>query len=237
MLDQRFAGMKEALENATDADRAAINEMLTDLNDLLAKHARGEDTPEDFADFMDKHGEFFPENPQNVDELIDAIAERAAAAQRMMNSMTAEQRAELMSLAEQAFGSPELMQQLAQLDANLQALRPGEDWGGSEQFDGEAGARPGRRHRRPPGPRRSGPARRAARAVVRRRAARRHRPRPAVPAARRPGGRRRPHTAAARAGAARLGLPQAQQRRPAQAQPQGDAAARQGTPQGRRHSG
>ena len=88
---------------------------------------------------MDKHGEFFPENPQNVDELIDAMAQRAAAAQRMMNSMTAEQRAELMQLAQQAFGSPELMQQLSQLDANLQSLRPGEDWGGSERFDGEQG--------------------------------------------------------------------------------------------------
>src|SRR4249919_888060 len=139
MLDQRFAGMKEALESATDADRAAINEMLTDLNDLLSKHGRGEDTDQDFADFMDKHGDFFPENPQNVDELIDAMAQRAAAAQRMMNSMTAEQRAELMELAQQAFGSPELMQQLSQLDANLQSLRPGEDWGGSERFDGEQG--------------------------------------------------------------------------------------------------
>jgi uncharacterized protein with von Willebrand factor type A (vWA) domain len=139
MLDQRFAGMKQALENATDEDRAAINEMLTDLNELLSKHQRGEDTDQDFADFMDKHGDFFPENPQNVDELIDALAARAAAAQRMLNSMTAEQRAELMSLAEQAFGSPALMQQLAELDANLQALRPGEDWRGSERFDGEQG--------------------------------------------------------------------------------------------------
>jgi uncharacterized protein with von Willebrand factor type A (vWA) domain len=139
MLDQRFAGMKEVLQNATDEDRAAVNEMLTDLNDLLAKHQQGEDSDQDFADFMDKHGEFFPENPQDVDELIDALAARAAAAQRMMNSMTAEQRAELMSLADQAFGSPALMQQLAQLDANLQALRPGEDWRGSEQFDGQQG--------------------------------------------------------------------------------------------------
>jgi uncharacterized protein with von Willebrand factor type A (vWA) domain len=57
----------------------------------------------------------------------------------MMNSMTAEQRAELMALSEQAFGSPALMQQLSQLDANLQALRPGEDWRGSERFDGEQG--------------------------------------------------------------------------------------------------
>jgi uncharacterized protein with von Willebrand factor type A (vWA) domain len=139
MLDQRFAGMKEALENATDADRAAINQMLTDLNELLSKHASGSDTADDFAEFMDKHGDYFPENPQTVEELIDALAQRAAAAQRMMNSMTAEQRAELNALAEQAFGSPELMQQLAQLDAHLQSLRPGENWGGSEGFEGQQG--------------------------------------------------------------------------------------------------
>jgi len=139
MLDQRFAGMKQALENATDEDREAINEMLTDLNGLLAKHAQGTDTQEDFDEFMAKHGGFFPENPQNVDELIDALAQRAAAAQRMLNSMSREQREELMALSQQAFGSPALMQQLSRLDANLQALRPGEDWSGSERFDGEQG--------------------------------------------------------------------------------------------------
>src|SRR3954471_2108650 len=58
MLDQRFEGMKDALANATDEDRAAINEMLTDLNELLAKHQQGEDTQQDFDDFMDKHGDF-----------------------------------------------------------------------------------------------------------------------------------------------------------------------------------
>lgn len=139
MLDQRFAGMKQALENATDEDRQAVAEMLSDLNDLLDKHARGEDTPEDFEEFMAKHGDQFPENPQDVDELIDALAQRSAAAQRMMRSMTQEQRDELMSLSAQAFGSPELMSQLERLDASLQALRPGEDWTGSEQFDGDQG--------------------------------------------------------------------------------------------------
>ncbi len=138
-LDQRFAGMKQALEGATDEDRAAVNEMLTDLNTLLEAHRRGEDTPEQFQEFMDKHGDFFPENPQNVDELIDALAERAAAGQRMMNSMTPQQRQELMELSQQAFGSPALMDALGQLDDNLRALRPGEDWSGSESFDGEQG--------------------------------------------------------------------------------------------------
>ena len=139
MLDQRFAGMKDALENATDGDRAAITEMMKDLNELLAAHQRGEDSQEQFDDFMQKHGDYFPDGPANIDELLDSLAQRAAAAQRMRNSMTEEQRDELDALAQQAFGSPELMQSLSQLDGTLRALRPGENWGGSEQLDGERG--------------------------------------------------------------------------------------------------
>jgi uncharacterized protein with von Willebrand factor type A (vWA) domain len=139
LLDQRFAGMKVALENATDEDRQAVSEMLQDLNQLLDAHRRGEDTEKMMKDFMAKHGQFFPENPETVEELIDALAERAAAAQRMMRSMSQEQRDELMELSAQAFGSSELMSQLSQLDANLQSLRPGEDWSGQESFSGDEG--------------------------------------------------------------------------------------------------
>jgi uncharacterized protein with von Willebrand factor type A (vWA) domain len=139
LLDQRFAGMKQALEGATDEDRAAVQEMLSDLNELLEKHARGEDTQADFDEFMAKHGDFFPEGPQDVDELLDALAQRSAAAQRMLNSMSAVQRQELMELSAQAFGSPQLMESLSRLDGNLQSLRPDLDWGGSERFDGEQG--------------------------------------------------------------------------------------------------
>lgn len=136
MLDQRFAGMKEALESATDEDRQAVNKMLDDLNDLLEKHARGEDTSADFEKFMAEHGQHFPENPRNVDELMDSLAKRSAAAQRFRNSLSESQRAELDALAQQAFGSPSLMGALNRLDANLQAARPGEDWGGSQEFSG-----------------------------------------------------------------------------------------------------
>lgn len=139
VLDQRFAGMKQALENATEEDRAAVSEMLRDLNGLLGKHRRGEDTEADFREFMARHGQFFPENPRSVEELIDALAQRAAAAQRLLQSMSPEQREELMQLSAQAFGSSELMAQLDQLDDSLRALRPGEDWGGSERFEGQEG--------------------------------------------------------------------------------------------------
>ena len=86
---------------------------------------------------MKKHGEFFPENPQNVDELLDSLAQRAAAAQRFRNSLSPDQRAELDALAQQAFGSPSLMNALNRLDGHLQAARPGEDWTGSSKFSGD----------------------------------------------------------------------------------------------------
>lgn len=139
MLDQRFAGMKQALEGATDEDRQAISEMLKDLNELLDAHNKGEDTDEQFDEFMNKHGRHFPENPKNVDELLDSLAQRAAAAQRLRNSLTAEQRAELDALAQQAFGDSNLLNQLDRLDQNLQQARPGEDWDGSQNFRGENG--------------------------------------------------------------------------------------------------
>ncbi|MDM7831120.1 vWA domain-containing protein [Cellulomonas edaphi] len=139
LLDQRFAGIKQALHDADDTDRAALQEMLRDLNALLDAHRRGEDTDQQFDDFMARHGEYFPEQPRNVEELLDSLAQRAAAAQRMRNSMTAEQRRELDELASQAFGSPDLMDALAQMDDHLRSLRPGEDWSGSERMDGENG--------------------------------------------------------------------------------------------------
>lgn len=136
-LDQRFAGMKQALEGATDEDKQAITEMLKDLNQLLAAHNRGEDTTGQFDQFMAKHGQFFPENPRNTEELIDALAKRAAAAQAMYNSLTPEQRAELDQMMQQAFGSPELQAQLGQMDAQLRAARPGMNWDDAQQFSGD----------------------------------------------------------------------------------------------------
>ena len=136
LMESRFQGMKQTLQDMTPEDTERIRQMMADLNDLLLSHLRGDDTTEQFRDFMREHGEFFPENPRNTEELIDALAARAAAAQRMMNSMSEQQRAELSDLMASAFGDPRLMRQVATLDANLRALRPGEDWTGSARFRG-----------------------------------------------------------------------------------------------------
>ncbi len=125
VLDRQFAGMKQALSGQNPQAMAEVREMLSDLNKLLADHAKGEDTEQQFADFMDRHGQFFPENPQNTDELIDALARRQAAMDRMMRSLSREQRAELQQLIEQALADADLESEIAQLQDNLRSLRPG----------------------------------------------------------------------------------------------------------------
>ena len=137
MLDQRFAGMKQALENATDEDRQAVNEMLDDLERTCWTSILAGRTPRRLSRLHAQARPVLPENPKNVEELLDSLAQRAAAAQRFRNSLTPDQRAELDALAQQASGSPQLMNALNRLDAHLQAARPGEDWDGSSEFSGD----------------------------------------------------------------------------------------------------
>ncbi|SDS25108.1 vWA domain-containing protein [Actinoplanes derwentensis] len=135
VVEQRFAGMKQALQQG---DMADVSAMLTDLNDLLGKHARGEDTGDAFRAFMDEHGRFFPDGPSNVDELIDSLARQAAAAERLMRSLSPQQREELQGLMDQALGDGPLRGQLGDLSDNLRSLRPNLNWGRGERMRGPA---------------------------------------------------------------------------------------------------
>jgi uncharacterized protein with von Willebrand factor type A (vWA) domain len=141
VLEQRFTGLREAMRGADPAVNPEANrrlkEMLHDLNDLLGRHARGEDTADAFAEFMNRHGEFFPEKPRSVEELVDALARRAAAAERLMRSLSPQQRDELSRLMAQALGDGELAGQLAQLTDNLRALRPDLAWRRGMRVRGE----------------------------------------------------------------------------------------------------
>jgi len=137
VLDAQFAGLKQALESPDPEAMQQVKDMLADLNALLAAHARNEDTTDAFANFMAQHGEFFPEQPETIEELIDALARQQAAAQRMLASLSPEQREQLSQLMSQALGDADLASEMAQLGDNLRALRPGLD------RDSPAGMRPG----------------------------------------------------------------------------------------------
>ena len=138
VLDQQFRGMKQALQSQPGSEeRQALKDMMADLNQLLEKHARGEDTQQDFDDFMDKHGQFFPDRPENIEQLLDQLARQAAAMQRMLDSMSPEQRQELMELMEEALGDLDLASEMQRLTDNLRAARPDLPWSGQQRLRGD----------------------------------------------------------------------------------------------------
>jgi uncharacterized protein with von Willebrand factor type A (vWA) domain len=138
VLDSSFASMKQALENATEQDMQAVKDMVADLSQLIDAHNRGEDTDERFHDFMDKHGQFFPDDPQSIEELIDSLARRAAAQERMLAGLSPDQRAELAELMAQTMADMGLASEMAHLQDALRQARPDLPWGQRGQVpDGE----------------------------------------------------------------------------------------------------
>ncbi|WDZ87055.1 vWA domain-containing protein [Micromonospora cathayae] len=136
VLEQRFAGLRDAARAAADPEvQRQLVEMMRDLNDLLARHARAEDTTDAFAEFMRRHGEFFPEQPRDVDELVDVLARRSAAGERLLRSLSDRQREELAGLMRQSLGD-RLTGELSALDANLRTLRPDLNWARGERVRG-----------------------------------------------------------------------------------------------------
>jgi uncharacterized protein with von Willebrand factor type A (vWA) domain len=132
VLDSSFQGMKQALQAMQDGDGAemqAVKDMVADLSALVDAHNRGEDTDQQFADFMSKHGQFFPDDPQSVEELIDSLARRAAAQERMLAGLSPEQRAELSDLMSQAMGDLGLQSEMSHLSDALRQARPDLPWG------------------------------------------------------------------------------------------------------------
>ena len=127
--------MTGAMKSQSPEDMAAMKDMMADLNQMLDKRERGEDPG--FEEFMAKHGEFFPENPQSLDELLEAMAQRMAAMQRMMNSMTPEQRAQMKELSDQLMEDMDLSFQMSQLAQNLQSLYPQMGWQQGYDFRGQ----------------------------------------------------------------------------------------------------
>ena len=136
VLDSQFRGMKDALANASPQDMARVKDMLADLNAMLAADARGEHTQEQFDDFMGSYGDFFPTNPKSLDELVDELARRAAAAARLLDSLTPQQREELANLMATAMADMGLASEMAQLSDALHAKRPDLPWGGRERMRG-----------------------------------------------------------------------------------------------------
>src|SRR6478752_7319087 len=137
-LMQRYVNqMAGAMQDVSPEQMQRMKDMMSALNDLLEQKERGEDTQKSFEEFMQRYGDFFPENPQTLDELLEVMAERMAAMQSMLNSMTPEQRAQLQGLAEQLLEDMDLRWQMDQLSQNLQQAFPDLPWNRRYDFEGQ----------------------------------------------------------------------------------------------------
>jgi len=135
VAQRQFDQVSSAVKNTTPQDMARMKDMMSALNEMLERRERGEDP--NFEQFMEQYGDFFPENPKTLDELLELIAKRMAAAQAMLNSMSPEQRAELQELMSQMLDDADLQWQMDRLSDNLQRAFPNLGWNDSQQFGGD----------------------------------------------------------------------------------------------------
>lgn len=124
VMQQQFQGLQQAMQSMSPGDMSRIKDMLRDLNKMLEERANG-GFP-DFSSFMEQWGDLFP-GVQSLDQLVEELQQRQAQMQNLLDSMSADQRRELLQTMSELFRDPGLQEQLAQLAANLEEARPMSD--------------------------------------------------------------------------------------------------------------
>jgi uncharacterized protein with von Willebrand factor type A (vWA) domain len=136
MLGDQFRMMQEGLERMTQEDLGPLREMISALNDLLAKHLRGGATEQDFSEFMQRFGQFFPDNINSLDDLVDYMEQQAAQMASLLASMPEEMRRQLLDTMQALLQDDELQYDLMQM-ADLIEQITGRPLGRRYPFSGE----------------------------------------------------------------------------------------------------
>jgi uncharacterized protein with von Willebrand factor type A (vWA) domain len=134
LLQSQFNRMAQGMADMSPERMQALKDMLAELNAMLAAREAGEDP--DFAAFMERHGQFFPGNPQTLDELLEQMARSMAQMHALLSSMSEEQRRQLEELAEELLGDLDLSWQMSELGQHLQAAFPDLGWDRGYDFSG-----------------------------------------------------------------------------------------------------
>jgi len=137
MADTFFEGASEALSSMSPEQMARMRDAYDALNQMLEQRERGDDLDPSFEQFMEQYGDMFPGNPQTLDELLEQLAERMAAAQAVWNSLSPEQQAQLRGLMEAVLEDMDLRWQVERLAQNLQRAVPDAGWQRSYDFQGD----------------------------------------------------------------------------------------------------
>ncbi|MGH2669017.1 MAG: hypothetical protein ACRDH5_07880, partial [bacterium] len=134
LLQSQFNQLAEGMTDMSPERMAALKDMLAELNAMLEARERGE--APDFDGFMARHGQFFPGNPQSLDELLEQMARSMAQMRALLNSMSPEQRRQLQELAEALMEDLDLAWQMDELGRHLQDAFPDLGWDQGYDFSG-----------------------------------------------------------------------------------------------------
>ncbi len=137
IADTFFEGASEALSNMSDEQMQRMRDAYDALNRMLEQREHGEEIDPSFEEFMEQFGDMFPGDPQSLDELLEQLAQRMAAAQAMWNSLSPEQRSQLSELMESLLEDMDLRWQVERMSENLQRAFPDAGWQESHNFNGE----------------------------------------------------------------------------------------------------
>ena len=135
LLDSMFNQLQQGMSEMSPEQLARMKDMLAELNQMLEQRERGEEP--DFDGFMERFGDFFPGNPQTLDELLEQMAQSMAQMQQLLNSMSPEQRAQLQELSNALLDDMDLRWQMDQLGQNLRNAFPQMGWGQGMGFRGD----------------------------------------------------------------------------------------------------
>jgi uncharacterized protein with von Willebrand factor type A (vWA) domain len=136
VADTYFRGMSGAMRDADPEQLARLRDAFDRLNRMIEQRERGAPLDPSFEAFMDEFGDLFPW-AGSLDELLEQLAQRMAAADAMWRSMSPEQRSELRALAQSLLEDMDLRWQVDRLAYNLERAVPDAGWGQGHRFSGD----------------------------------------------------------------------------------------------------
>jgi uncharacterized protein with von Willebrand factor type A (vWA) domain len=140
VLDTYFEQSKELMGRPDSEELARMRDMMDALSTMIEQDRQGEELDPTFDDFMEKFGDFFP-GAENLEDVVRMMAERAAAAEAMFNSLSAEQQGELRALFGEMMQNMELNFSMNRLVSNLRQATPDIDWNRAHRMRGQDGSR------------------------------------------------------------------------------------------------
>ena len=126
VLNSYFDKLAGSMRDLDPGELERVKDMLAELNEMIAADRRGDEY--DFDAFMQRYGDLWPEEPRNLQELLEAMARRMAAMSSLLASMTPEQRAELAQLAAAVLDDLDLAFQVDRLSQTLREMAPDLPW-------------------------------------------------------------------------------------------------------------